>query len=77
MKLIKQLNNIDSIIKEKQKLLEKDALFNVGGSSTSGLGFSGNVGNVPWNSHAPWAVTQDSDGDGVPDAFDKIYGPGQ
>ncbi len=34
------------------------------------------VGAVPWQHGGPWAATHDTDGDGIPDAFDYYFGPG-
>lgn len=46
-------------------------------ASQGGAGFASSSGHqVPWDQHAPWSTRNDTDGDGVIDALDTIFGPG-
>lgn len=45
-------------------------------STLNGAAAGAAIAPVPWQSGGPWAVTNDTDLDGVPDAFDHFFGPG-
>jgi hypothetical protein len=75
MNILEQLESLEKILEEKQKMIEKDALFNTGGSTYGGLGFTSST-QVPWDPSAPWSTNRDTDNDGVVDALDYHFGAG-
>ena len=42
----------------------------------SGGAFGTALSSVTWSRNSPWAMNQDFDGDGIPDALDGYYGQG-
>lgn len=53
------------------------AVADVAGASAAGAhGGVGFAAGVPWSKAGTWALQHDTDGDGVPDAFDDYFGPG-
>lgn len=47
------------------------------GATTEGLGLAGGPNlTPPWDQRAPWAMSNDFDHDGIPDALDFYVGPG-
>jgi hypothetical protein len=47
-----------------------------GGYAAAGHAGVGFAPGVPWSKSGTWALEHDTDGDGVPDAFDDYFGPG-
>ncbi len=72
MNILNQIDKIDGLLLGKGGQ-SKDSLISLAQTNSAGLGLAG---KVTWNQTSPWAMTNDSDFDGIPDALDNTLGPG-
>ena len=72
------MNIFDHIVKFRIERFTHNSseLENMGNSSNNEMGAAFAGAGVPWNQTAPWAMKQDFDHDGIPDALDRHMGPG-
>lgn len=72
------MNIFDHIVKFRIERFTHNSseLENMGNSSNNEMGAAFAGAGVHWNQTAPWAMKQDFDHDGIPDALDRHMGPG-
>ena len=85
MNALQQLEGIEQSVNAGVQQLSRLAMQTVTAPNQEPGAFSaqltqGQVGGwpfmVPWDMHGPLSLSQDSDGDGIPDVIDFFNGPG-
>ncbi|WP_343338827.1 hypothetical protein TPELB_10240 [Terrisporobacter petrolearius] len=74
MNIIQHILIIDDKLENSNDKKFVDSLYDFDDSNDFGLNFSSN--SVPWSQNTPWAMQQDFDHDGIPDALDNYFGMG-
>lgn len=73
MNIIQHILVIDDKLENNNKNFI-DSIYDFDDLNDLGLNFSSN--SVPWSQNTPWAMQQDFDNDGIPDALDNYFGMG-